>query len=129
MRKTDLLTLTPAELAAYITGLGEPAYRARQVLAWLWPKDAASFMAMTNLPLALRERLERQAVIGGLSVAAREKSADGTENAVYAAFADKLLKLLFYPTESETVHVFPHKSAVGWAAAFVPPVSLDLYAT
>jgi 23S rRNA (adenine2503-C2)-methyltransferase len=99
LRKTDLLTLTPAELAAYITGLGEPAYRARQVLAWLWPKDAASFMAMTNLPLALRERLERQAVIGGLSVAAREKSADGTE------------KLLFMLPDGQTVEtvILPYR--------------------
>jgi 23S rRNA (adenine2503-C2)-methyltransferase len=45
---------TLASLAARLAAAGEPAYRARQVLDWLYKKRAASWDQMTNLPKALR---------------------------------------------------------------------------
>ena len=41
-----------------MAALGQPAYRAKQVMEWLYAKRAASFAAMTNLPAALRETLD-----------------------------------------------------------------------
>jgi len=46
--------LTPAEFTARIVDLGQPAYRARQVLRWLYRRGAPSFDQMTDLPAALR---------------------------------------------------------------------------
>ena len=45
---------TLASLTARLAEAGEPAYRARQVLDWLYKKRAASWDEMTNLPKALR---------------------------------------------------------------------------
>lgn len=99
MAKIDFLTLTPAELTGYLSELGEPAYRAKQILLWLWQKDADSFMAMSNLPLALREQLAKQATIGKLAVAVKEIAADGTE------------KILFVLPDGQTVEtvILPYK--------------------
>jgi 23S rRNA (adenine2503-C2)-methyltransferase len=44
-------------LAALLAKAGEPAYRARQVLDWIYKKRATSWDQMTNLPKALRDRL------------------------------------------------------------------------
>ena len=77
--KTNLLALTPAEIAALMEIMGEPAYRAAQILDWLWHKGAESLAQMTNLPLSLRQKLEQQVDIGFLEVLAKQKSADGTE--------------------------------------------------
>ena len=35
MEKTQLLGMTPDELAAYLKALGQPAFRAKQVFSWL----------------------------------------------------------------------------------------------
>lgn len=53
--KTDLLSLTPAELTAFFQAHGEPAFRARQVFSWF--HRGIGFAGMTNLPRALREKL------------------------------------------------------------------------
>lgn len=55
--KTPIHSLTLAQLQEKLAALGQPAYRAKQVMEWLYAKRAASFAAMTNLPAALREAL------------------------------------------------------------------------
>ena len=53
--KPILLDMDLAELGAFLSQLGEPAFRARQVFTWL--HKGASFADMSNLPKALRETL------------------------------------------------------------------------
>jgi len=55
---TDIKSLTLAELRAELTNMGEKAYRAGQIFGWLHQKRAAGFFEMSNIPLALRERLK-----------------------------------------------------------------------
>lgn len=61
--KTDILSLTLEELTAQITAMGLPKFRAAQIYRWLHKDGADSFDQMTNLPLALRERLNDNFVI------------------------------------------------------------------
>lgn len=56
--KLPVFSLTLAELQARFRELGQPAYRAGQVLDWLYTKRAKSFAAMSNLPAALRDQLD-----------------------------------------------------------------------
>src|SRR5574341_713163 len=70
---------TPKEVRVFVEGLGEPGYRARQLLGWLYARGARSFAEMTDLPRALRERLEAGAAIDLLPVAGHRVAADGTE--------------------------------------------------
>ena len=53
---TDIKSMTLAELTCYCKGLGEPAFRAKQVFQWLH-RGARSFDEMTNLSKPLREKL------------------------------------------------------------------------
>ena len=46
---TDLKSLYPEEIKEYLTALGEPAFRAKQLFSWL-SKGAESFEDMTNIP-------------------------------------------------------------------------------
>ncbi len=52
-----LFGLTRDELAGRIAAFGEPAYRADQVMTWVYRKRQRDAAAMTNLPARLRERL------------------------------------------------------------------------
>ena len=76
---TDLKSLLPEELEAFLCETGESAYRARQVFDWVHRKDVADFAQMTDLPLSLREKLARTAFVTAASVEKKLVSArDGT---------------------------------------------------
>lgn len=47
----------PGTLAAWLKETGEPAFRAKQILEWVWKKKVRSFDEMSNLPAALRGKL------------------------------------------------------------------------
>ena len=74
----NLKSMTLPELSEAVKAMGQPAFRARQLYTWLH-RGARSYEEMTNLPAALRERLEREAPILPPTVVRRQESArDGT---------------------------------------------------
>jgi 23S rRNA (adenine2503-C2)-methyltransferase len=78
MSATNLLEMTPDEIVALVEGLGEPAYRGRQLATWVYVKGVADFAAMTDLPRDLRERLAAVAVVAPPETVARHVSRDGS---------------------------------------------------
>jgi 23S rRNA (adenine2503-C2)-methyltransferase len=72
----DLLERTLAES-------GEPAYRATQVWEWA-ARGADGYEAMSNLPRALRGRLDAEVPFSSLRLEHSAKSDDGTEKALFA---------------------------------------------
>lgn len=74
--RTHILDLSYAGLKAFFAGLGEPAFRADQLLGWVYRKRAASFAEMTDLPLPLRQKLEETAVISTLTLVEERVSGD-----------------------------------------------------
>ena len=52
---TDILSLTPEELEAYMSDIGQPKFRAKQIFTWL--HRGVHFRDMSNLPAKLRETL------------------------------------------------------------------------
>ena len=69
-------------LASKLADAGEPSYRAAQVWEWL-AGGARSYEEMTNLPAALRERLDAAVPLSTLSLEAEAKSDDGTVKALF----------------------------------------------
>lgn len=53
--KTDVLSMFPDELEAFIRELGEPKFRAKQIFKWLW--SGKNFEEMSNIPSQLRMKL------------------------------------------------------------------------
>jgi len=63
--------------------LGEPRYRAEQMMRWIYQQDAASIDEVTNLSKALRQRLSRLVEIERLQVETCEQSVDGTRKFLF----------------------------------------------
>ncbi|MCI6640258.1 MAG: 23S rRNA (adenine(2503)-C(2))-methyltransferase RlmN [Pygmaiobacter massiliensis] len=78
MEKVKLTSLTEPALAEYITGLGQPAFRAKQLFKWLHARMETDFSKMSDLPKALQEKLTQETVIETLSIARKQVSKDGT---------------------------------------------------
>ncbi|MDQ7793667.1 MAG: 23S rRNA (adenine(2503)-C(2))-methyltransferase RlmN [bacterium] len=53
----DLRGVAREELAAWLEVLGEPGYRARQILHWIYRRGVTDPLAMTDLPASLRQEL------------------------------------------------------------------------
>jgi 23S rRNA (adenine2503-C2)-methyltransferase len=66
------------ELQAYFAALGEPQYRADQTYHALYAKRKFAFAEISNLPKALREKLQRDAAITLPTVRQRYVSSDGS---------------------------------------------------
>ncbi len=76
--KTDLKSMTLAEMQDAFRALGEPAFRAKQVFTWLH-RGAESFGEMTNLSKPLREKLDGLYTITVPQLARAQRSQkDGT---------------------------------------------------
>ena len=62
-QKPSILGETLETLTAELKNINMPAFRAKQVMEWLYKKNAREFSAMTNLPASLREWLTEHYVI------------------------------------------------------------------
>jgi 23S rRNA (adenine2503-C2)-methyltransferase len=74
-----LLDLTGDELAQWFSEQGQPAFRARQVLDWVYRRRVSDFQAMNNLPQRLRDLLQQSFRIFVSSEADAVGADDGTE--------------------------------------------------
>ena len=77
MDRIRLTGLAPEAMHALLQDLGEPAFRAKQLLDWVYAKRVDSFKAMRNIPKTLRARLEETTLLRSLEQIGRESSADG----------------------------------------------------
>lgn len=71
MEKTDILSLTKAELTEKIIALGEKKFRAGQVYDWLHVKRVKEFSQMSNISVAFRTRLDENFCINSLKIKKR----------------------------------------------------------
>ena len=65
-----------------------PAYRAKQIMDWMYGQGVVDFAAMPNLPKALREKLAQAFVIERPVLRDRQDSSDGQTSKFLLEFAD-----------------------------------------
>jgi 23S rRNA (adenine2503-C2)-methyltransferase len=75
--KKNVYDLTPQQLSETMVEWGEPAYRANQVMHWLYKELATDFSQMTNLPAGLRQKLAETMQVGSAQLMAQKISSDG----------------------------------------------------
>jgi 23S rRNA (adenine2503-C2)-methyltransferase len=85
----NLVGQSLADLRTYLQTLGEPAYRGAQIYHALYVERLSEIAAMTNLPVALRERLAREASIALPRIVRRYRSSDGTVRYVLGLAANE----------------------------------------
>jgi len=78
-----LTDLTIEEVNKLVVSLGEPAYRAKQLLAWAYQKLAVSLDEMTDLPLSFRQKLAAQVNLHTLTPVHEAIAKDGTVKVLF----------------------------------------------
>lgn len=74
----DIGALSRDGIADALARLGQPRFRAGQIVRWLYGHGVTDFAEMTDLPAALREQLAERYRIGAATIGARQISRDGT---------------------------------------------------
>ncbi len=78
MNKQCISSYPIEQLAEVLRGLGQPAFRAKQIFHWLHQKLVTDFSAMTDQPKALLAKLEEQFYIAAPQIERRQEARDGT---------------------------------------------------
>jgi 23S rRNA (adenine2503-C2)-methyltransferase len=86
--RVDLLNQSPQELKELLAAWSEPRYRALQIQSWIYRSLANDFEAMTDLPQALRARLQESSRIGSLMPLIEKSSEDGLTRKVLFQLGD-----------------------------------------
>ena len=95
--RINLLDYDAAGLQAYVAGLGEKPFRARQLLHWIHQSGKADFAEMTDLAKAFRSKLEQHACIQAPAVLQDHTAADGTRKWLLDVGNANAIETVFIP--------------------------------
>ena len=119
--KTPIHSVTLAEMQAKLAGMGQPTYRAKQVLEWLYTKRAKAFADMSNLPAGLREQLDATFGFATLELVRKLGSEDTTQKYLFKLEDASLVETVLIPAspalygEGSDRHTLCISSQVGCA--------------
>lgn len=102
--KTNLLGMTPTQLAEYFKSIGEKPFRATQVIKWIYQQGVTDFEKMTNLSKSLRDKLSIHACVTPPKVIHRQYSDDGTRKWVFEVTGGSLVETVLIPAEDGKVN-------------------------
>jgi 23S rRNA (adenine2503-C2)-methyltransferase len=95
--RTNLLGLPRPALETLVAGLGGRAFRARQLMNWIYKRGAGSLADMTDLSREFRARLALSAEVRAPEIVGVQRSADGTSKWLLKADASQAFEMVFIP--------------------------------
>lgn len=114
------------ELVEFLDGMGEPRFRAGQVFRGLHERRLRAFDEMTDLPKALRERLNETATAATLRVESRYTSVDGTRRFLMRTADGNPVEAVFIPSENRDTICFSSQSGCPLKCDFCLTAKLGL---
>lgn len=100
----ELLGLDLSDLSRALRDVAPEAYRAQQLMTWMYEKRAREFSEMTNLPRALREALSASFAVGVPKIVGRSPAEDGAEKFLFELSDGVKIESVYIP-EGERVTI------------------------
>ena len=126
MQSTHVTGLSAAELSRFVSELGQPSYRARQIFSGIHARRLTSFAAMTDLPKDFRETLEQRAAVSTLTLESRYLSGDGTRRYLFKTPDNYPVEAVFIPEEHRDTICFSSQSGCPLQCTFCLTAQLGL---
>ena len=122
-KSQDIRDLSQNDIRELVAELGQPAFRAKQLIEWVFGKNVCSFDDMTNLPKAFREQLKE-----ALPLTRRLNSPSRFPKMALASICSSTTTAFpsrpsACPVVTNFPSAFPPRQAVAWAVPFALPVS------
>jgi 23S rRNA (adenine2503-C2)-methyltransferase len=120
--RTDLAALPPeaaqVSLREHFAGRGQPGYRARQVVGWIFERLACSFDEMTDLPQAERSALAEAFDLTCLDTSRVSRSTDGTAKHLWRLADGELIESVLIPTSRRLTLCISSQAGCAMACTF-----------
>ena len=95
--KAELKSLVLSELQEQLRNLGEPSYRADQVIDWLYKKRVDAIDKMTNLSRPLRKQLSETFALGKIKIVRVLGARDTTQKFLFRLTDENLIESVLIP--------------------------------
>ena len=95
--KAELKSLILSELQEQLRNLGEPSYRADQVIDWLYKKRVDAINKMTNLSRPLRKQLSETFTLGKIEIVRVLGARDTTRKFLFRLTDENLIESVLIP--------------------------------
>ncbi len=99
IEKVNLLNFDRKGLGEYFVSIGEPAYRASQVIQWIHQLGAKDFDIMTNISKTLRARMQELCEIKTPEVIFDRLSKDGTRKFLLKLSCGNSIETVYIPED------------------------------
>ncbi len=97
--KTNLLNYNLQDLEAFFKQIGEPTYRASQLLKWIHQYGEVDFTKMSNFSKALQTKLAEAATIELPEVSFHRVSNDGTQKWLLKLSCNNAIEMVYIPED------------------------------
>jgi 23S rRNA (adenine2503-C2)-methyltransferase len=116
--RVNLFELDRAGMVALFAEIGEPRYRAEQVMKWIYHRHETDFDAMTDLGKPLRAKLKDACVIEPPKVMFDKPSADGTHKWLLGMDGGNAIETVFIPDKGRGTLCVSSQVGCGLACTF-----------
>ena len=106
-------------LKSFFSELGEPEYRAKQLLSWIHQKGVIDFDNMTDFNKDLRKKLNSVSIIKPPEIYKEYISDEGTKKYLIKLDSGSIIEMVIIPEKIEERYAFHLKQVVLCSALFV----------
>jgi 23S rRNA (adenine2503-C2)-methyltransferase len=123
----DVRELMLEELEQFVVAADEGAFRARQVMGWLWQHGADSFDTMSDLGIEFRSHLKNHFSISRAPAAAVARSSDGTRKLLVALGDGEAIESVIIPAGARVTLCLSSQAGCAMACEFCATALMGLH--
>lgn len=125
-KKIRIRELSLEQLKESLIKLGEKAFRANQILEWIWKKNVRSFDEMSNLSFELRKILSEKFEIDHIEISDVQVSLDKTVKYAFELSTNQVIEGVLIPTKSRMTACISSQVGCSLACKFCATGKLKL---
>ncbi len=115
------------DLEQFVIAANERAFRARQVMAWLWQRNADSFDTMSDLGAEFRAYLKGHFRISSVPDATVARSSDGTRKLLVALHDGEAIESVIIPAGARVTLCLSSQAGCAMACEFCATALMGLH--
>jgi len=115
----ELIGLTMEEMEKVLVELGQPRYRAYQIMDWLYKKGVGDLGEMGNIPVSLRKQLQNAGwLLPSVRIRMGLSAQDGTKRYLFQLRDGQEVEGVFIPEDKRKTVCFSTQVGCGMGCAF-----------
>ncbi len=117
-QKQNIRRVSQETLSEFLTRHGEKPFRAKQLMQWIWQKNAGSFEAMSNLPAGMRKHLSQAFYFYRPEILQVKQSSDGTRKFLFRFESGDTAEAVLIPSRERLTACISVQTGCAMGCAF-----------